>query len=158
MLTFQNLDRTSVELPGLNIAAVDYEADLAKFDLQVTLWDSAPSDSGPTGLTVALTYAADLFDTSTMVRFGERFVRVLRAVTAAPAEAVGEIDLLDPVERKSVLAFGSGPVQEIPGRTTLVDQFDARVAQTSDAQALVFEDVRLTYAELDARANHLSRH
>ncbi|MDT9071613.1 hypothetical protein, partial [Escherichia coli] len=76
MLTFQNLDRTSVELPGLTIAAVDYEADLAKFDLQVTLWDSAPAGSEPAGLTVALTYAADLFEKSTMARFGERFVRV----------------------------------------------------------------------------------
>ncbi|MCZ4560639.1 non-ribosomal peptide synthase/polyketide synthase [Rhodococcus sp. IEGM 1401] len=158
MLTFQNLDRTSVELPGLTIAAVDYEADLAKFDLQVTLWDSAPAGSEPAGLTVALTYAADLFEKSTMARFGERFVRVLRAVTAAPAAAVGEIDLLDSVERTSVLAFGSGPAHEIPGGTTLVGQFDARVEQTPDAQALVFEDVRLTYAELDARANRLARY
>ncbi|MFN3539189.1 MAG: non-ribosomal peptide synthase/polyketide synthase, partial [Rhodococcus sp. (in: high G+C Gram-positive bacteria)] len=158
MLTFQNLDRTSVELPGLTIAAVDYEADLAKFDLQVTLWDSAPAGSEPAGLTVALTYAADLFEKSTMARFGERFVRVLRAITAAPTAAVGEIDLLDSVERKSVLAFGSGPAHEIPGGTTLVGQFDARVEQTPDAQALVFEDVRLTYAELDARANRLARY
>ncbi|OZE93715.1 non-ribosomal peptide synthetase [Rhodococcus sp. 15-2388-1-1a] len=158
MLTFQNLDRTSVELPGLTIAAVDYEADLAKFDLQVTLWDSAPAGSEPAGLTVALTYAADLFEKSTMDRFGERFVRVLRAVTAAPAVAVGEIDLLDSVEQKSVLAFGSGQAHEIPGGTTLVDRFDARVEQTPDAQALVFEDVRLTYAELDARANRLARY
>ncbi|WP_156517310.1 non-ribosomal peptide synthetase, partial [Rhodococcus sp. EPR-279] len=158
MLTFQNLDRTSVELPGLTIAAVDYEADLAKFDLQVTLWDSAPAGSEPAGLTVALTYAADLFEKSTMDRFGERFVRVLRAITAAPAAAVGDIDLLDSVERNSVLEFGSGPAHEIPGGTTLVGQFDARVEQTPDAQALVFEDVRLTYAELDARANRLARY
>ncbi|OZF40216.1 non-ribosomal peptide synthetase [Rhodococcus sp. 14-2483-1-2] len=158
MLTFQNLDRSSVELPGLTIAAVDYEADLAKFDLQVTLWDSAPAGSEPAGLTVALTYAADLFEKSTMDRFGERFVRVLRAVTAAPAVAVGEIDLLDSVEQKSVLAFGSGQAHEIPGGTTLVDRFDARVEQTPDAQALVFEDDRLTYAELDARANRLARY
>ncbi|MCX6493519.1 MAG: amino acid adenylation domain-containing protein, partial [Rhodococcus sp.] len=158
MLTFQNLDRTSVELPGLTIAAVDYEADLAKFDLQVTLWDSAPAGSEPAGLTVALTYAADLFDKSTMARFGERFVRVLRAITAAPAAAVGEIDLLDSVERESVLTFGSGPAHEITSGTTLVGQFDGRVEQTPDAQALVFEDVRLTYAELDARANRLARY
>jgi amino acid adenylation domain-containing protein/non-ribosomal peptide synthase protein (TIGR01720 family) len=158
MLTFQNLDRTSVELPGLTIAAVDYEADLAKFDLQVTLWDSATAGSEPAGLTVALTYAADLFDESTMARFGERFVRVLRAITAAPAAAVGEIDLLDSVERKSVLTFGSGPAHEITSGTTLVGQFDGRVEQTPDAQTLVFEDVRLTYAELDARANRLARY
>ncbi|WP_128646167.1 non-ribosomal peptide synthetase, partial [Rhodococcus sp. BS-15] len=156
MLTFQNLDRTSVELPGLSISAVDYEADLAKFDLQVTLWDSAPSDSGSAGLTVALTYAADLFEKSTMVQFGERFLRVLRAVTAAPAAAVGDIEVLDSDERLRALdrvrpsaATASGAV--------LGDRFDARVLADPEAGAVTFEGRTLSYGELSARANRLAR-
>ncbi|MEW2019627.1 amino acid adenylation domain-containing protein, partial [Rhodococcus sp. NPDC076796] len=158
MLTFQNLDQTSVEIPGLRVAALDYEADLAKFDLQVTLWNSIAAEGEPSGLTVALTYAADLFDESTMAEFGRRFERILTAVTDSPTAVIGDIHLLDPAERNSVLALGAGAVSEIESGTTLVDLFDRQVAETPDAQALVFEGERLSYAEFAARANRLARH
>ncbi|OZF39998.1 hypothetical protein CH296_01470 [Rhodococcus sp. 14-2496-1d] len=157
MLTFQNLDQTSVEIPGLRVAALDYEADLAKFDLQVTLWNSIAAEGEPSGLTVALTYAADLFDESTMAEFGRRFERILAAITDSPTATIGDIHLIDPAERTSILALGAGEASEIDSGTTLVDLFDRQVAETPDAQALVFEGERLTYAEFAGRANRLAR-
>ncbi|WP_415974020.1 non-ribosomal peptide synthase/polyketide synthase [Rhodococcus sp. 077-4] len=158
MLTFQNLDQTSVEIPGLRVAALDYEADLAKFDLQVTLWNSVAAEGDPSGLTVALTYAADLFDESTMAEFGRRFARILTAVTDSPTSAIGDIHLLDVAERTSMLSLGAGAASRIDSAATLVDLFDRRVVETPDAQALVFEGERLSYAEFAARANRLARH
>ncbi|CCQ17333.1 non-ribosomal peptide synthetase (fragment), partial [Rhodococcus sp. AW25M09] len=159
MLTFQNLDRTSVELPGLTIAAVDYEADLAKFDLQVTLWDSAPAGSEPAGLTVALTYAADLFDETTMVQFGRRFVRVLDAVAHSPAAPVGDIEVLDNYERVRALdrVRPAATAAAMASGTVLGDRFDARVLADPEAEAVTFEGRSLSYGDLAARSNRLAR-
>ncbi|OZC86392.1 hypothetical protein CH254_17750 [Rhodococcus sp. 06-412-2C] len=157
MLTFQNLDATSVEIPGLRVSALDYEADLAKFDLQVTLWNSVAEGADPAGLTVALTYSADLFDASTMAAFGERFLRVLDSVTRAPAAPIAEIDVLDAEERLQVLRAWNATGHEVSSDLTLVEMFRAQVEATPDAQALVFEGERLTYAEFAARVNRVAR-
>ncbi|MDJ0363500.1 condensation domain-containing protein, partial [Rhodococcus sp. H29-C3] len=80
MLSFQNLERSSLELPGLSVSAVDFDVAVAKFDVQVTVEELFDADGGAAGLSATLTYATDLFDESTMVLFAERFVRVLEAV------------------------------------------------------------------------------
>ncbi|WP_368655881.1 amino acid adenylation domain-containing protein, partial [Rhodococcus sp. 1168] len=90
MLSFQNLERSSLELPGLSVSAVDFDAAVAKFDVQVTVTESFDVDGGVAGLSVTLTYATDLFDESTMVLFAERFVRVLDAVVADSSVVVGD--------------------------------------------------------------------
>ncbi|MDH6678002.1 amino acid adenylation domain-containing protein [Rhodococcus sp. LBL1] len=150
MLAFQNLDRGSLEMPGLSASAVDFDAAVAKFDLQVTIEPSAH------GYSVDLTYATDLFDESSMRAFGDRFVRLLDAVTADPAAVVGDIELLDGAERSLVLEGWNTTGHTVEG-STLVDVFEAQVARTPDAMALVFEGESLTYAEFAARVHRTAR-
>ncbi|WP_052061456.1 non-ribosomal peptide synthase/polyketide synthase [Rhodococcoides fascians] len=158
MLTFQNLDRTSVEIPGLRMAALDYEANLAKFDLQVTLWNSSVAEGDPSALTVALTYAADLFDKSTMADFGRRFLRVLGAVTQTPSDLIGHIDIMDPAELDRVVKNWNATTHEMPTGSTLVDLFESQVATSPEASALVYDTERLTYRDFDRRVNRLARY
>ncbi|WP_107982793.1 non-ribosomal peptide synthetase [Rhodococcus sp. OK519] len=152
MLAFQNLDRASLELPGLTVSAVEFDAAIAKFDLQVTVEPVASED----GLSVELTYATDLFDESSIVIFGERFVRLLEAVTADPTGAVGDVELLDAPERALVLGGWSATEQAVEG-STLVDLFERQVVRTPDATALVFDGDSLTYAEFAARVHRTAR-
>src|SRR5262249_53805403 len=44
------------------------------------------------------------------------------------------------------------------GPSTLVEQFAAQAGKTPDAVAVCFEDARLSYGALDARANQLAHH
>ncbi|MFC9515899.1 non-ribosomal peptide synthase/polyketide synthase [Nocardiaceae bacterium NPDC056970] len=150
MLAFQNLDRASLELPGLSASAVDFDAAVAKFDLQVTV---EPSGSG---YAVQLTYATDLFDEPSVRAFGERFVRVLEAVTADPSAMVGDVALLDAVERSLVLGDWNSTEHAVEA-ATLVDLFDVQAARTPDATALVFEGASLSYAEFAARVRRTAR-
>ncbi|QCQ92200.1 non-ribosomal peptide synthetase [Rhodococcus sp. SGAir0479] len=150
MLTFQNLGQTSLELPGLTVSGVDFDAAVAKFDLQVTLSET------PDGLSVALTYATDLFDESTMRAFGQRFVRVLDTVTAEPGTGVGDLDLLEADERSLVLERWNSTEHPVAD-ATLVDLFEAQVARTPDAVAVVFEGESLSYGEFAARVHRTAR-
>ncbi|WP_256980998.1 MULTISPECIES: non-ribosomal peptide synthase/polyketide synthase [unclassified Rhodococcus (in: high G+C Gram-positive bacteria)] len=157
MLSFENLTRTHVDLPGLSVDSVALDAEVAKFDLQLTVTESIGVDGRGQGMAAELTYATDLFDAATVRGFSERFVRILGAVVADPSLSVGDIDLLDDGERDRVVTAWNRTEHEVPDQVTLVDLFDRQVAVTPDAQALVFEGERLTYAEFAGRANRLAR-
>ncbi len=155
-LSFQNLARTRLELPGLAVEPVDFAFDQAKFDLQVTVSDVVAEGGAPGGLSVALTYATDLFDAGTMEAFAQRFTRVLAAVAADPATVVGDIPLLPDEERAVVLEAWNAPGTRAAGET-LVDRFQAQAGRTPDAVAVTAGDRSLTYGELASRVNRLAR-
>ncbi|MFE3262527.1 amino acid adenylation domain-containing protein, partial [Nocardia sp. NPDC059229] len=148
MLAFQNLDRTSIELPGLTVGTLDLDENISRFDLQFTLSEQ------DAGMALALTYATDLFDEATAAGFAQRWVRVLEAVAADPELGVGAIDILDQDERAELVArFG---LPAVPART-LPELIADAVAIDPAATAVVFQGRSLSYGELDARSNRLAR-
>ncbi|MFE6862893.1 amino acid adenylation domain-containing protein [Nocardia sp. NPDC057668] len=156
MLAFQNLAPTRLELPGLSVSGADLEVPFAKFDLQLTVQEEMDERGDATGLAAEFSYALDLFDESTIAGFANRFARILAAVSADPNAAVGDIDLFGVGERARVLHDWNATAVDMPA-ATLVSQFDAQVAATPDAVALVFEDEALTYRELAERSARLAR-
>ncbi|MGY2061658.1 condensation domain-containing protein, partial [Nocardia gipuzkoensis] len=102
-LSFQNLAETTFELPGLSVSAVDFDSQLAKTDLHVTLYDRYDEDGTPAEIVTEFGYAVDLFDETTVQGFADRFVRVLDAVLADTSVRVGDIDLLDADESTRIL-------------------------------------------------------
>ncbi len=101
-----------------------------------------------------LCYDAQLFSIERAKRLGSALAQVLRA----PADAVvGRISLLSPDEAAEQLAELSTPRFGWPKHLVLHELFEARVDQTPSATALVFGDKRVTYAELDERANAVAR-
>ncbi|MFD3741737.1 amino acid adenylation domain-containing protein, partial [Streptomyces sp. NPDC058629] len=137
----------------------DGETGAAKFDLGFNFVERTDLDGAPAGIDVTLDYSADLFDEDTVRRIGERLVRLLGAGVADPLAPLGGIDLLDPAERDQLLNGWNATARELePGAEaqTIPALFAAQAARTPDALALVAEDDRLTYAELDTRSAHLA--
>uniref|UniRef100_UPI000B03B323 non-ribosomal peptide synthetase n=1 Tax=Rhodococcus marinonascens TaxID=38311 RepID=UPI000B03B323 len=154
MLLFQNYTQSVVELAGLTIAPVEVEWEAAQFDLSMTLSESGGREGGYAG---SLGYATDIFDEVTAAQIAERFVRVLDTVLEDPSVPVGDLSVLDDVERQRVLAEWNDTGHPVP-HTTLADLFEAQVVRTPDAPAVVFDRTVLSYAEFDARANRLARY
>ncbi|MEU6876456.1 amino acid adenylation domain-containing protein [Streptomyces sp. NPDC046751] len=160
MLAVQNVAQgAAVDLPGARI--VDMSAELAtgavaaKFDLEVSAGEAFDADGAPAGVRGDITAATDLFDIETVERLAERWVRVLEAVAADPETRLSVVDVLDEDERRRVLVeWNDTAVGVVPG--TLPELFEAQVARTPDAVAVVSGGVEVSYAELDARANRLA--
>ncbi|MFD4183506.1 condensation domain-containing protein, partial [Rhodococcus sp. NPDC058514] len=151
---FRNNDRARLELPGLTVAGIDLGTAISNFDLQLTCTEEFDDTGGPAGISAGFTYATDLFDPATIAGFGRRLVAILTAVTADPATAVGDIDLLDAAELTALApALGAAPV---PARTLPALLADA-VAPSPDSVAVASDSRELTYRELDERSNRLSR-
>ncbi|MFC5754777.1 amino acid adenylation domain-containing protein, partial [Actinomadura rugatobispora] len=147
---------TPLDLPGLHAQALPPdETQVAKFDLSVTLADHRTEDGLPAGLGGEILYATDLFDEATARALADRLVRVLDKVAADPWVRVGDVEVLEEVERRRVLLDWNGTAQPVPD-ASLAELFERQVAESPDAVAVVFEGAELTYAGLNERANGLA--
>ena len=155
MLVLQNQARRSFALPGVVSTPEAIGTQTAKFDLSVNLSERRGADGVADGLVGRLDYAADLFDRATVEALGARLVRLFEAIASDPLRPVGGIDILAPAERAQLLEEWNDTAHAVPA-ATLPELFEAQVARTPDAVALVFEDTALSYAELNTRANRLA--
>ncbi|MDF3146810.1 amino acid adenylation domain-containing protein, partial [Streptomyces sp. T21Q-yed] len=105
-------------------------------------------------LALRLSYRPDLYDGTGARALLDRFARVLEALATDPSRRLGEVEILLPGERERLL--GEAPAKGV-GEATLPELFARQAARTPDATAVVHDGTRLTYAELDARAERLAR-
>nr|WP_237289787.1 non-ribosomal peptide synthase/polyketide synthase [Streptomyces gilvosporeus] len=156
MLTFQNNDAV-VQLPGLT--AQDYALGVtsAKFDLSFDVEEQRDGAGAPAGIRGSVEFASDLFDRESAQAIAARLERLLRAAVADASRPLAEIDILAAEEREQLVNGWNATARDVPD-ATLAELFEAQVARTPDAQALEHEGTRLTYAELNARANQLAHH
>ncbi|MBN6037309.1 non-ribosomal peptide synthetase [Amycolatopsis sp. 195334CR] len=147
--TLQNVsDHTS--------ALTEYKPDAGgwtttKFDLSATLTETA------TGLAGNLTYAAALFDDTSASGFIATFKHVLAEFAGAAAQTpIAELTALDSDGQAALLSV---PAEPATGQTrTLHAVFEEMAAAWPDEIAVVHGDARLTYRELNERANRLAHH
>ncbi|WIN00178.1 amino acid adenylation domain-containing protein [Actinoplanes oblitus] len=156
MVLLQNNAGAQLDLPGLRVRTEPVGSNVAKFDLTVNVEEQFDASGRPAGLRVLLEYADDVFDRATVRALAGRLGRVMAAVAAEPDRRIGRIDLLTAAERDLVLASWNDTGTPLPART-LPAMFAAQVERTPDATAVIGDDVRWTYGELDARANVLAR-
>ncbi|MFJ2746370.1 condensation domain-containing protein, partial [Streptomyces sp. NPDC087440] len=155
-LAFQNQSRPVLKLPGVALSVETSEGAAAKFDLSLGLTERFDGEGVPAGLEGGFEFATDLFDRVTVEGIAERFGRLLSDAVADPDRPVGELEILSPQEHESLLSGWQGERVEVPW-VSLPVAFEEQVARTPEATAVLFEDVDLTYAELNARANRLAR-
>ncbi|MGV9779717.1 condensation domain-containing protein, partial [Streptosporangium sp. NPDC003464] len=160
MLGLDNTPGDEAGLPGLT-AVPDPAYSLygfggAKCDLAFGLSENVSAGAVPGGVEGVVQYARDLFDPGTVESITARLVRLLEAVAADPDVRVSEVELLAPEERYTLLEKWNDTAARIPGGD-LARLFQARVAAAPEAEAVVCGTVRLSAAELNARANALAR-
>ncbi|WP_285585148.1 non-ribosomal peptide synthetase, partial [Actinoallomurus iriomotensis] len=157
MLTLDNAIGTEVELAGVDTAPEPVEVGVAKFDLNLYVRERLNGDGTPGGIGGTFEYATDLFDHHTVQAMAERLVRILEQATAEPSTPIGDIAVLTARERRRLLTDWNDTTRPVPD-TTVPELFEAQVAATPDAPAVVFRGTTLTYAELNTRANQLAHH
>ncbi|WP_405858823.1 amino acid adenylation domain-containing protein [Streptomyces sp. NBC_00090] len=105
----------------------------------------------------SLEFATALYDPATVELLAGRFQRLLAAVAADPELLLGEVDLLPADERERLTStWAKAPAE--PVTTAVHEVFAAQAVRTPDAVAVQEDGRRVTYAELDARANRLAHH
>ena len=136
-----------LELPGVEVTAVDLPDTFAMFDLTLGIAENSDPVAG------YLDYATALFDEATAGRYAKYLEHVLRQFAEQPDRPVVDVSLLDADEQQRLIDRSHGRGRATPDRGGIVERFDAQVAQRPDQPAVVGADGQLTYLELDRRAN-----
>jgi amino acid adenylation domain-containing protein len=123
----------------------------SKLDLNFTLTEDAHE------LRLSCDYSTALFDAETMERWLGAYERLLQQVADDAQTPLAALELLDAAERRQVV-HGWNPAADFPVAECIHQRFQAQAHRTPDAVALSAGDERLTYAELDERANRLAHH
>ncbi|MBM7114700.1 non-ribosomal peptide synthase/polyketide synthase [Archangium primigenium] len=153
MLALRQDPLPDLELPGItSTRELAVETLTSKFDLTLSLVDSEQ------GFTGSLEYNTDLFEQATAARLVGHLQVLLEAATASPELSLSALPLLSAPERQQVLVDWNATQADYAQDACLHHLVEAQVARTPDATALVAGDVRLTYRELNARANRLAHY
>ncbi|MCG1055176.1 amino acid adenylation domain-containing protein, partial [Mycetohabitans sp. B5] len=150
MFAWQSNERAVWDLPALEVTPADLAYDVAKFDLDLHLYEAGGEIVG------GLNYAMALFDRATIERHVGYLQTMLQAMAADAQQPVMHVALLSPAERTLLLQTWNATQQDYPAHQCIHQLFEAQVERTPEATALVYEDQTLSYAQLNARANRLA--
>ncbi|NYG50565.1 amino acid adenylation domain-containing protein, partial [Bradyrhizobium sp. IAR9] len=150
MLAWENNAVGALDLPGLSVEAAGDELDQVEFDLELSLGEHGEEIAGTLG------YATALFDRATIERQRGYLLALLRAMAADARQEVHRIELLSTAERTYLLEELNRTAAPYPAERCIHELFETQVHKAPDAVAVVCEDERLSYGELNARANRLA--
>jgi amino acid adenylation domain-containing protein len=150
VLSLQDLP-AGFRLPGLAARPLDFEPDVAQFDL--TLVASRSAD----GLALTLNYKRDLFDPSTVLRLLDQLGTLLAGAAGGPETRVGDLPFWSEASRHQALREWSVAAPAAAGGLTAGRLIEEQARRTPEALAVAGPGTRLTYGELDGRADRLAR-
>ncbi|MBF6570846.1 MAG: amino acid adenylation domain-containing protein [Candidatus Binataceae bacterium] len=155
---------------GLILESFPLEHRSASLDLVLLVVESTQS------LSISMRYNAELFDHSTIIRFGKYFETLLGQVANQPqvrlsglAELLAATDpgrlaarndvrILEDSERERILVEFNQTASPFPDDVCIHRLFEEQVERTPERVALTFENQHLTYAQVNARANQLAHY
>jgi amino acid adenylation domain-containing protein len=149
MFMMQNVPRDGWQMPGLTLAPFKVQTGKEKFDLSVSLVETA------SGLKATFSYNTDLFDATTMERMLGHFQVLLEGIIADPGRRISELPLLTSAERQQIVVDWNNTTRSYPQRC-VHELFESQVERTPDAVAVSLRDQELSYRELNRRANRVA--
>ncbi len=147
----QGLSEAELAYDGLKPAFVTTPRHFENFELFLNVTQISSMT------TLECQYSTDLFGESEIRSYLESYVRILESIAAAPGTAVGSLALLtEDSKRRLVEDFNRTAT---PGEkpVSLVALFEAQAAKSARSPAVTGSGRTFTYADLNARANHLAK-
>ncbi len=157
MFALQNTPNSEVHLPGLTMRPLSTDNAASKFDLALSLEESAG------GLNGFVEYNCDLFDGETIKRLLDSFECLLEAIVAQPEQRLSALSLLSEAQRLRAIETWNATHTSFPREEGLASLFAVQVQRGPDAVAVRVPALaggvaqELTYRALDERAGQLAQ-
>ncbi len=143
-------DRPRFEPEGIRCAEISHEKGWSKFDLLLGISERS------NGMNTTWEYSTELFKPATVSRMTEHFRTLAESAATGPDRRLSQLSMLSESERAKVLVSWNGPSVRPVESETIKDLFEAQVARTPDAEAVVLGDERMTFSQLNQRANRIA--
>jgi len=152
LLILLNAPGEALRIRGLTISEIAIDNATAKMEMTLYLVQ------GEEGLAGYLEYNTDLFDAVTIRRFLDHFRALAEGVVADPGQPLSAFPWLSGAEARQLLSDWNATAADFPRDRCLHELIADQAARAPLAVAVELEGERLTYAELDSRADRLARH
>ncbi|MGD9900398.1 MAG: condensation domain-containing protein, partial [Calditrichaceae bacterium] len=106
---------------------------------------------------IDLAYEEKFFDEKIINRIFEHLVRVLENFCEKPEMKIGHLNILSEKERSLLLQAWNHSKKPYPDTQTIPEWFEKQVKNAPEKLAVVFENEKLTYDELNQKANQAAR-
>lgn len=148
MFIYEDGNDRVYRMDGLECAPAEVSRHASMFDLAMEAVEAEGE------LQLRCEFDVDLFSKATAQAILDSYLRLLQAAPDLLDQPCGDIELADAQLRATVLGWGEGG--PAPAHGTVLQAFDAQLARSPDATAMVCDGAKLSYAELDAQANRLA--
>jgi amino acid adenylation domain-containing protein/thioester reductase-like protein/non-ribosomal peptide synthase protein (TIGR01720 family) len=108
-------------------------------------------------LTIRLIYNALIFDPNFITKIGTHFQEIAQRIIENDQLKIAEIEILTEAERRQILYDFNDTKADYPKDKTIHELFEKQVEKTPANLAIVFQNRKLTYRELNGKANQLAR-
>ncbi|BAZ37908.1 amino acid adenylation domain protein [Calothrix sp. NIES-4101] len=152
MFVLQNLPQPNLSLSDVSVNYQEGYNGRSKFDLTLLMEDSEP------GLVATCEYNSDLFNADTITRMLGHFQILLESIVSSPEQCISQLQLLTPSEVQQLLFDWNNTKTDYPQDKCIHQLFEEQVEKTPNAIAVVFDGQKLTYQELNSRANQLAHY
>ncbi|PYP88322.1 MAG: hypothetical protein DMF61_06950 [Blastocatellia bacterium AA13] len=147
--SFENVPQEELSLGTLAIEPLGFDPGTTRFEIELHAHERAGQ------ITIALLYNIDLFDDATSSRFLRHFQNLLQDAIARPDVSIDDLALFGANERHQMLVEWNDTAAGFASRC-LHELFEEQAENSPDAIAIVYDHQRLTYRELNERANQLA--
>ncbi|MGA7730713.1 MAG: amino acid adenylation domain-containing protein [Chloroflexia bacterium] len=139
-----------LDLGALEAEPLDVTNGASQYDLTVTLQRSGDELVGQ------FSYNTSLFSAAFINQMARHFLLILHSLAHNGQQKLGDITLLTHDEYIRSLPPANKMLRDYPVEDPVSHLFEAQVRATPDSKAVIYEDVELTYRELNARANAIA--
>ncbi|MCR8937086.1 non-ribosomal peptide synthase/polyketide synthase [Brevibacillus laterosporus] len=153
MFTLQNRGEDAIELDELRFVAYEGEnkSKHSKFDLTFIATEERDQ------IMIGVEYCTKLYRPETIKRLMTNFLQIMNAIIDNPDVRLAAIELLTNAEKTQLLQEFNNTERDYQQDTTVHQLFEEQVRKTPDQVALIWDKKKLTYQELNERANQLAR-
>lgn len=154
MLTWRDRDQqpSFIGLSGCVVEPLLADSRTSKFDLTFFI-----TDNGDDEFWIDIEYSVDLFDPDRIGRMIDHLAQLLESAAAAPEAAIGTLQMLTEVERQQILIEWNQTDAAYPTGQTVHQLFEGQAARIPSASAIVFAHERMSFEDLNAKANRVAR-
>jgi amino acid adenylation domain-containing protein/non-ribosomal peptide synthase protein (TIGR01720 family) len=125
---------------------------IERFKVKLLCWQQADS------LTAELYYDANLFEQENIERLAVQFQTLLSSVINNPEIAIAQLEILSLEERQQLLGEFNNTKTLTHPYSCIHHWIEAQANSTPNNIAVIFDNQKLTYQELNAKANNLANH
>ncbi|PJI10003.1 MULTISPECIES: non-ribosomal peptide synthetase [Clostridium] len=147
--SFQNLNIDNLSFKDTEISMYNLKSETAKFDVSMILKENKEYTFGE------LEYKKSVYSKKFMENFANHYINILSEVTKDFSCSISEIDILSKREKSIILNNFNNTKREYAENITIKELFEEIAERFKDKTALVSNGERLTYKELNERANQL---